>query len=507
VRTLANRLVFDLHDAVKDLPGATKARQIIVQTGLDYLESAAVSAKGDPAAELELARAYRRLGDVQGGEGSNLGDPQSARARYRSAQVLLDAAIRDGLNTVEAKTERLALYKRLGALERDTGQLPNALRIVQEGIRVGTPDAASGDAAFRGALAELYIASAEAKRNMGNAAGSLQDAADAVRLFRGAIGLSASDLELTHALASALAEVGMAESLLGRLDRALTNYQQGAGEMEKLVSASPQNVSWKRDLMLAYGHIADVLGNPNLQNMGDRAGALRMYRRAAEIGRALYDADPADQRAASDFGIVLSRVESAMDDNDPAARLAVQRESLAVLERAAAINSGNISLRLYRSSVEEQMGDTLTAAGDIESARKAYLQSATMASDNMASGNATFVLLYIRSTRKLAVNAVARRRRAEALAYANQARQAGERPPAGAAALRALPRALSAMGLTYAALVGSPVRAPGDLEQARSWLRKALEAWREAQNQPGFAAPQRREMREIENALARIEQR
>ena len=84
--------------------------------------------------------------------------------------------------------------------------------------------------------------------------------------------------------------------------------------MEKLVAAEPRNVSWSRDLMLAYGHVADVLGNPAMQNLGDREAALHVYQQAADIGKRLYIADPADQRAAADFGIVLSRVETAMDD-------------------------------------------------------------------------------------------------------------------------------------------------------------------------------------------------
>src|SRR5206468_2953987 len=41
VRGLANRLVFDVHDAVHDLPGATHARQVVVQTAITYLDSAA----------------------------------------------------------------------------------------------------------------------------------------------------------------------------------------------------------------------------------------------------------------------------------------------------------------------------------------------------------------------------------------------------------------------------------------------------------------------------------
>jgi hypothetical protein len=63
------------------------------------------------------------------------------------------------------------------------------------------------------------------------------------------------------------------------------------------------------------------------------------------------------------------------------------------------------------------------------------------------------------------------------------------------------------MGLTYAALLHSPVRPPGDRENALSWLSKADDAWRAAQSDGALAAPDRREMRQVEEALTRIERR
>jgi tetratricopeptide (TPR) repeat protein/tRNA A-37 threonylcarbamoyl transferase component Bud32 len=269
VRTLANRLVFDLHDAIHDLPGSTKARQIIVQTGLEYLKSAVESAKGNPAAQVELAKAYRRLGDVQGDiNSSNLGDAASALSHYRSAQALLDEAIRGAPNDIDARTEQLILYRRLGTFQRDTGRLKAARQILQEGIRAGAPFAASRDPAFRAALAGLYIQSADATRNMGDADRALPDASEALRLYSDAVSLRPADPDLAHEHAGAYAEVGMAEVRLGRLEDALAHFRLGTAEMEKLVSADPTNTSCKRDLMLAYGHIGDVLGNPNQQNLG-----------------------------------------------------------------------------------------------------------------------------------------------------------------------------------------------------------------------------------------------
>src|SRR6185436_15290826 len=66
VRSLADALVFDVHDAVRDLPGSTRARALIVKTGVSYLNSLLGSARGDARSEARLATAYRKLGDAQG---------------------------------------------------------------------------------------------------------------------------------------------------------------------------------------------------------------------------------------------------------------------------------------------------------------------------------------------------------------------------------------------------------------------------------------------------------
>jgi hypothetical protein len=122
----------------------------------------------------------------------------------------------------------------------------------------------------------------------------------------------------------------------------------------------------------------------------------------------------------------------------------------------------------------------------------------------MKSGHASLHILFIQTNQRLALNAVARGRRAEALEFAGTALHAGEDPP-GSGPLRALPRGLSAMGLTYAALMKSPLRAASDRNDAVSWLGKSLNAWRASQSESGFGEPHRREMQEVELALARAQ--
>ncbi|HEX7797835.1 MAG TPA: protein kinase [Vicinamibacterales bacterium] len=507
VRNLANKLVFDVHDAVRDLPGSTKARQVIIQTGLDYLNSAVPSVSGDPRAEVELAKAYRRLGDVQGDTGSaNLGDPAAAFERYRSALSLLDDAMRRAPRNLEARTEAINVYDRIGTLQGDTGKLQDAAHTFKAGIDLGVPFAATGDADLVGALAGVYLGSSESKRNMGQYKEALADALECLRFSQEAATERGSDVEFVRGVATAYATIGMAQNNLAQLEDSRANYERGVAVLEQLVASDPRNVSLNRDLMLAYGHVADVLGNPGLPNLGDQPGALRMYKQAAEIGKRLFDADRADQRAAKDYGIVLSRVETAMTNTDLPAKVAVQRESISVLDDASRISPSDGTLQLYRSLINQHLGDSLTAMSDLPSALTAYRESAATSEATMQQGNFSQLILFVQSTRKAAVILARLGRRGDALALAQRALDTAQRPPAGASpSARLVPRGLSAMALTYAAVVTGRGREAGDRERALEWLGKCLDAWRASQSEPGFSAPHKAEMGEVVAALAQVQ--
>jgi hypothetical protein len=46
---------------------------------------------------------------------------------------------------------------------------------------------------------------------------------------------------------------------------------------------------------------------------------------------------------------------------------------------------------------------------------------------------------------------------------------------------------------------------PGDREQAISWLHKSMDGWHRVETLPGFSAPHRREMGEVNDTLAALE--
>jgi non-specific serine/threonine protein kinase/serine/threonine-protein kinase len=91
VRQLANSFLFEFHNAIATLPGATAARQLVVSRALEYLDKLAHEARGDRTLQLELAEAYLRIGDVQGKPyTANLGDAAGAVRSYEKAAQIVE---------------------------------------------------------------------------------------------------------------------------------------------------------------------------------------------------------------------------------------------------------------------------------------------------------------------------------------------------------------------------------------------------------------------------------
>ena len=123
VRKLANSVLFDYHDAIKDLPGATKVRERLVKDALNYLDSLAGEAHGDPDLQRELAAAYERVGDVRGGESSgSLGDLAGARESYTKALTIREALVAVNPDDTQARRDLASSHQKIGYLLLETGE-------------------------------------------------------------------------------------------------------------------------------------------------------------------------------------------------------------------------------------------------------------------------------------------------------------------------------------------------------------------------------------------------
>src|SRR5262245_4866508 len=93
VRQLANKL-FDIDAQVSQLAGSAKARQLIVDTSLEYLQRLSADLGGDPDLALEVAKAYILVARVEGVFlEQNLGQMERAERDLQIAARLIDSVL------------------------------------------------------------------------------------------------------------------------------------------------------------------------------------------------------------------------------------------------------------------------------------------------------------------------------------------------------------------------------------------------------------------------------
>ena len=96
----------EIHDQIRDLPGSTPARQLLVKRALEYLDSLAKERGDDPSLVRELAAAYQKVGDVQGNPFQpNLGDIQGGWTSYRKAPPERSLSARSSRRTAPQQAE------------------------------------------------------------------------------------------------------------------------------------------------------------------------------------------------------------------------------------------------------------------------------------------------------------------------------------------------------------------------------------------------------------------
>src|SRR6185295_12028756 len=143
VRKLANSVVFELHDSIQDLPGSTPARQLLVTRALEYLDKLASEAGQDYSLQLELASAYDRIGNIQGGLfTSNLGQRNEADVSYRKALAIRAALVAQEPKNILFRRWLTTSYTKVAHILEVKADLPGALEYHGKALAVCKQNAA-----------------------------------------------------------------------------------------------------------------------------------------------------------------------------------------------------------------------------------------------------------------------------------------------------------------------------------------------------------------------------
>ena len=329
--------------------------------------------------------------------------------------------------------------------------------------------------------ANLQLALGRLHRDTQDYAQSLTRMSEGLRLLREASAVDPNLREIQTSEAAALVGIGRAHFGLGNLTEARDSFLRSAGKWDELTRVDPLNTFYRRERMLAYRHLGDVLGNPAYPNLSDWKGARAAFDTMISIAKGLQDADPADAGARLDYGISLMHA-AGVPDAGPEARVARLQDARRVLLEASKANPGNIVPKLNIAGIGEQIGGILEKAGDRKGAAAAYTAAYDEAKTLAQTGRISALRTTTACAGRLAELKAAEGQGPEALELAKEALGIAEHAAAKSDASvqqKALaPRAQAALGRVYRRL--------RDPAAAHRWLESAASGYRALQPLPGF---------------------
>jgi non-specific serine/threonine protein kinase/serine/threonine-protein kinase len=306
VRELASSLLFEVHDAVADLPGATEARRLILQHSFQNLEILAGEVRGNPELEWELAEAYLRTGIVQGDPTrASLGDLAGAEASFRRAVELAGRLVTTGTGDWRARRTLALSHEKLGDVRAWGGNVEEGIAHAREAlagyqaIAAAFPDSTRHQLSVAISLVKLGDLSGNMNfPNLGDAEAALRYY-EAARQQLAAPPLSVAPAWGTRRYAALVDErIGTIHRNAGRLAQARDSYRRSLEAREELARDDPANLDAQRDLGVTRQNLCEA----HLA-LGEGAPALTLCREAMAIYDRLYQTDPSNAQAVGDVAI------------------------------------------------------------------------------------------------------------------------------------------------------------------------------------------------------------
>jgi tetratricopeptide (TPR) repeat protein len=517
VRRLARAVLFDMHDAIRDLQGATKARAILVTTAIEYLDGLASEAAGDPGIQLELAEAYLRVGQIQGAIDASLGQIDEALASYRKAVTIADALAASPPQPGAVDTVRMQAREKMGEIyARRRGDIPAALRLYAEAVGIAE-SVRRRDPSNREHLEHLGTLYVVLARDETDSAKAVESARRALAILQQVAAADAGDEPAQQGLSEGYSMLGKALTYANDLRGALAALQEAVRIRERLVEAQPLHASRQRDLMIAYSKIGDLMG-PYPVSLNDPAVAVEYYRKTQAIAERLAAADPDNPRAAFDLGVATMKTGLAMPPEAGAPAIAQLGKAVDVFERLAGADRNDRRAETMAATAHVALGRRHHRAGDraralahFGAAIRAYEGQVATRSKDLQS------LRALSTSYQTAAQIHARgRNRSEAIELARKAIEtaeaAGTIDPTNPVTQAMVPEAWATLGAVLAASAEAPgapaARRRDDWRQAGEAYRRSADGW--AAVTPLNGLPRDRDThlasarREAERAMARV---
>ena len=297
VRKLANALLFEYHDAIRELPGATPVREQLVADALSYLNGLAQESAGDASLQRELALAYRKVAEIQGApdDHASLGDTAGAISSHRKSLAILEALLAANPDDPQIRRDvadgTLELANLLSVTENQAEAMAHASRA--RSLYEPLAPQATLPVDQRLALANAYGLVGAISLESGKAREALEIHGQQLELLASAPAADQHSAELRRARSTVHQHIADAQSTFGDLEAALESRRLSLQLRIELAAEFPYNTDYKRLVGASHYWEADTL-----QQLDRTREALEAYLRSLAIDEELAAADPSAHRGA-----------------------------------------------------------------------------------------------------------------------------------------------------------------------------------------------------------------
>jgi tetratricopeptide (TPR) repeat protein len=361
VRQLATSFLFDFHDAIATLPGTTAAREMVVKTAEQYLDSLTQEAADDRALTLELSTAYLRLADVEGRpSAARTGDTDAALKNYGRALMLRRRLVTLEPGNTEYQHNLAVALVRMGPIFQVRGDPQSAVTHTREATQIMDRllQVAPGPDIRRDAFrAPLYV---------GDALADLGDYRQALELYGKALAIANTarmdppEADYKHRLAVINERLGTMFMVSGDYAQALASYREALADEQAMRAAEPDNAGYRRLLANGFYHVSDALREEKHydESMAAVRQALALYE---ELARA----DPKNVGAKGDVGgCIQNLAETLLVQGDGRAAAEQADRAIVISRELAAQDPGSVDYRNVLAGTLVLSGNCLLAVHD-----------------------------------------------------------------------------------------------------------------------------------------------
>ena len=375
VHALANSLIFDVHDAITDVPGSTPARKLIAERAVQYLSRLAPESGGDIGLQRELATGYERLGLVQGHTlQDNLGDTKGSLESYKAAlELRKEIAVRstdwndrlmlahsyrlvaDMQGVIRTNESRSNIDQAIAISEVLDRQHPNDFSILHE------------------LASEYYTSSRLGYAGFPNEQSTWAEiSSKTLATYEKALKIQPDDPETRHEYALSLRSRG--EALEDTNPKSALEYYQRVLEIEGDLTRKSNATKYVKVLALSYRDLAAVYGN-----LGDTTRKIDSERKSLEILQGMHRADPKNSSIGRSLAIEYANMALALSAIGKG-QLAQEhwQESLRMIRGLVMPDPQNPLNRHYLAGIVAMGGTLFIREGKPEPAIKQFSEARTI---------------------------------------------------------------------------------------------------------------------------------